>query len=123
MSIYNKARNAADKLIQVFANDSMCVVERKTEVSDGAGGTTLTWSTLYDALQCAVVPMSGNEVVEAQRLNYEATHNVFLRYSDAPDIKSDDRILFDDRTFIVRDPRNLAEGNAALKIRVQENVA
>lgn len=123
MTIYDKARTAANKLIDTFKNDEGCTIDRKVETPDGQGGFTLDWSALYSDLECAVVPMSGNEVMEAQRLNYEATHNVYLRFGDALDIKSDDRIIFDGRTFIVRDPRNLAEAKAAWKIRVEENVA
>ena len=123
MNIYTKSRALADKLITKFANEESCTIERKVETPDGQGGFTLDWSALYSDLQCAVVPMSGNEVMEAQRLNYEATHNVYLRFSDALDLRSDDRIIFDSRVFIVRDPRNLAEAKAAYKVRVQENVA
>jgi len=122
MSIYDNARIAADKLITLFKNEESAIIQRFTSVSDGQGGSVKTWNTLYSGLECAVVPMSGDEIVQAQRLNYEATHNVFLRYSDAVDIKSDDRILFDSRVFVVRDPRNLAEAKAAFKVRVQENV-
>lgn len=113
----------ADRMMTRFKSGSLATVQRKTEVSDGMGGFTTTWANLYVSIECAVIPMSGDEIEEAARLNYKATHNVLMRYVDVPGIKSDDLILFDGRTFAIRDPRNVAEANAIFKIRCEEGVA
>lgn len=120
MSIYTKSRKLADRLIDKFANEKLATIERRQDVSDGQGGVTGTWVTLFSDMQCAVIPMSGSEVVDAQRLNYTATHNAYFRYSDISGVQSDDRIVFDGRVFAIRDPRNIAEANAAYKVRCEE---
>jgi SPP1 family predicted phage head-tail adaptor len=122
MSIYTKSRIAADKIISTFQNEVKCTIQREVQTPDGAGGFTNAWSDIYANLECAIIPMSGNEIVQAHRLNYEATHNAYIRFSDATEVKSNDRILFDGRVFVIRDPRNIGEAKAAWKIRVQENV-
>lgn len=120
MSIYDSSKRLADSLLSKFANPVSITVQRQVNTPDGAGGFVRTWNDLYAGLRAAVVPMSGEEVVDAQRLNYTATHNVYLYYPDAQGINSADRIVFDGRVFLVKDPRNVAEAGALLKVRCEE---
>lgn len=120
MSIYDSSKRLADRLLSKFANPVSATVQRQANTPDGAGGFVQTWNDLYTGLRAAVIPMSGDEVLDAQRLNYTATHNVYLYYPDAHDINATDRIVFGTRVFLVKDPRNVAEAGALLKVRCEE---
>lgn len=120
MSIYDSSKRLADKLLSKFANPVSVTVQRQVNTPDGAGGFVQAWNDLYTDLRAAVIPMSGDEVVDAQRLNYTATHNVYLYYPGAQNIKATDRITYDGRVFLVKDPRNIAEAGALLKVRCEE---
>lgn len=122
MSIYTNSRVAAINIINKFANENAATIERKTLTPDGGGGFTEAWNTLYSGIKCAMIPMSGSEIYDAHRLNYEATHICYAIFGDAPDVKSDDRILFDGRVFDIKDPQNIAEADAAFAIKCMEGV-
>ena len=122
MSIYDKFKPVAKKLIGTFKNPNTITHQRYSNSSDGMGGFTQTWATIASGIEGAVLRMSGDEKLDAQRLNYEATHNIFVTFDDGSDIRPEDRLIFAGRTFAVVDPRNIAEGGAAMKIRVKEGV-
>lgn len=121
MSIYDTSAAAANRLINTFKNPVTLSHERYTKSSDGQGGNSTSWSVLASGLEAAVIPLSGKEQEEAMRLNFKATHAVYMRYSDASDIQSQDRLVFDGRILAVVDPRNIGEANAAMRILVEEN--
>lgn len=122
MTIYDSSVALAIKLIDKFKNPQTVNHQRNTLTPDGAGGNDSSWNDVATGIEAAVIPMSGDEVQEAQRLNYEATHNVYMTYANGQNIRTDDRLIFGTRVFAVVDPRNIAEANAVFKIRVKEGV-
>lgn len=122
MSIYDKMQAVAINLVGKFKNPKTIDHQRYTNTSDGMGGSTQTWASVGGALEGAVIPMTGDEILQAQRIKYEASHYVYLTYGDGSDIQPEDRLVFDSRTFAVIDPRNVAEADAVMKIMVKEGV-
>lgn len=123
MSIYDNAVTLAILLIEKFANPYSTITHQRYTLSpDSAGGNTKAWTTIASGLQAAVLPFEGNEVYDQARLNAEASHKVYMKYADALNIQSSDRLLFDGRVFDVIDPRNIAEANAVMMVEVKEGV-
>ena len=95
-------------------------IEREQPVSDGAGGSYLTWATVATP-RAFVDPMSGGERLQAMRLEATITHRIYIRYRD--DIRTGDRINFDGRLMQIRAPIDLEERNRWLEIHADEGVA
>lgn len=116
---YLNARALAAKLIPKYVNPSIITHERKQSVSDGAGGTTTSWSTVQ-TFEGPVLPATGREQQTAMALEYRLTHKIYAEYADALDVRAEDRFVFDGRTMAVQQVINIAEANAAWKFMVEE---
>jgi len=95
-------------------------IEREQAISDGAGGSYLTWTTVATP-RAFIKPMSGGERLQAMRLEATVTHRIFIRYRD--DLLTSDRINFDGRLMQIRALINLEERNRWLEIYADEGVA
>ncbi|HSH26646.1 MAG TPA: phage head closure protein [Wenzhouxiangella sp.] len=95
-------------------------IEREQSVSDGAGGSYLTWATVATP-RAYIKPMSGGERLQAMRLEATVTHRIFIRYRD--DLLTSDRINFNGRLMQIRALINLEERDRWLEIYADEGVA
>lgn len=95
-------------------------VQREQSVSDGAGGSTITWSTIATP-RAYIKPMSGGERMQAMRLEANVTHRIFIRYRD--DLKTSDRIEYKGRLMQIRALINLEERNRWIEIYADEGQA
>lgn len=57
------------------------VIEKETEVSDGAGGKMKDWNTFKDAVG-HVQPLSGETFFKAQQLESKVNYKVFMDYDE-----------------------------------------
>lgn len=73
-------------------------IKRDTQVSDGAGGYTVTTAT-SDPVACRVAPSNGREQTIAGRLDAVGTWTITLPANT--DVTSKDRIAVGSRTFEV----------------------
>jgi len=95
------------------------ILQRRERVSDGGGGFNVTW-VRYGASRARVAPISSTEVVFAQQIQDETTHNVTLPYRS--DIKAADRLAFRGRVFEITQVLNNNERGRYLGLRCSENV-
>lgn len=95
-------------------------IERETSTSDGAGGSTITWSAVATP-RAFIKPMSGGERLQAMRLESTVTHRIFIRYRD--DLLTSDRINFNGRLMQIRALINLEERNRWIEIYADEGEA
>lgn len=93
---------------------------RETRASDGAGGQTLTLSTLA-SVWAHVRPRSGREMERFDRINASAMYLFVIRYRT--DVEESDRILWKGEFYNVR---YIAQGtgrNLYLEIDAERGVA
>lgn len=92
-------------------------IEREQSVSDGAGGSTITWSTVATP-RAFIKPMSGGERLQAMRLEATVTHRIFIRYRS--NLLTSDRINYNGRLMQIRALINLEERNRWIEIYADE---
>ena len=95
------------------------VFERETRTPDGAGGSTITWSTQY-ATRAYVKPVSGTERYRAGRLEAAQQVRIFIRYTDK--IKTSDRVTYKGEALQVRAIINLEERDRWLEVYAESGV-
>jgi len=93
--------------------------QRATKTPDGAGGSTLAWSTV-ETVWADVKPVSGNERYNSMRVEADVSHTVLTRYRS--DIFPSDRMVFDSRQMQVKSVINVEERNRYLEIKAVEYV-
>lgn len=71
-------------------------LQKTTEVSDGAGGVTVTWTKDRD-MWCRITPTSGVQQMESMRRNSPIDHEITARWND--DITTEKRIVHKGRAF------------------------
>lgn len=123
MSLYGQTGtfgSAATRLIDRFQNPQTINVERNTVTTDGAGGNSSSWAAVKTGIKAAVIPFKGEEAQRLQRLDYMATHKVYMTWSDAENILAGDRLVFGSRVLSVVDPRNVGEAGALARILCEE---
>jgi hypothetical protein len=74
----HKFTSAATRLAvkAAFAFPRTCNVEQVAETTDGQGGQTEGWSTLYTSVPCLLVPLGMREEVEAGRVRSYSAYRV-----------------------------------------------
>lgn len=92
-------------------------VERETLTKDSVGGQQSTWTRIYFAFAW-IRPVSGFERVQAQKLEADITHDIFIRFTK--DLKPQDRIIYNDRIMQIRAVLNVEERNQWLRIKADE---
>lgn len=99
---------------------SNITIERESDVSDGAGGQNITWST-HKSMNAFIKPKSGYERVRGMQLESPLTHSVFIRYTN--DILTVDRVNFGGRLMQIRAVLNIKEQNKWIELLCEEGVA
>jgi len=79
--------------------DQPIQIQRKVVTSDGAGGQSETWATVY-SVWAAVRAKSAREGLDQGRMN--ATYVVAFTIYTIADLTEADRILWNDETYNIR---------------------
>ena len=87
-----------------------------TEIADGAGGHTASWTDV-GTFRASISPISSNERLMQDKTTAMLTHRV---YCDNMDIIESDRIKWGDIVFEIMGIRNPSEAYAHLEIDVRE---
>lgn len=95
-------------------------LQQPIEVSDGAGGYTLTWQDVAE-LWAQIEPLRGTEELQALQIKSEVVYRFTLRYRE--DITAEKRFTFSGKIFNIRSVFNVDMLNALVEIMVEEGVA
>ena len=95
-------------------------IESLAKTPDGAGGSTLAWSTVA-TVWAKVTPVSGGERYQSMRVEADVSHTIITRYRS--DIAPDDRVSFDGRTMQIKSVINIEERGRYLEIKAVEGEA
>ena len=97
-------------------------IQKPTEVSDGMGGVTTTWSTLI-TIWGGIWPLRGHEYMSAMQTTSEVTHKIRIRQlptNKRSDFSSKCRILFGSRYFEIESIINPDERDIYLELMCKE---
>lgn len=94
-------------------------IEVVTETPDGMGGITKSWAT-WKSVRAAIWPISGKELIEAQKLEAKLTHRIRIRYLSGLTPKH--RIKLGSRIFKIHSVINFNERNREIEIMAEEEV-
>ena len=79
-------------------------VQRDVKTSDGMGGWTSKWSSLYTLAPCRLQPMSGEEQTVYDKRGVPSTHKLFC--DNLYSFTEDDKVVVSSKTYevvLVRD--------------------
>jgi hypothetical protein len=94
----------------------LATIQRRTEISDGGGGTTTTWADLAENVPCRLSPVGGGEVgLTGARIADEATSLVTM--AATRDVVESDRLVIDGFVYDVQLVRR--RGSWALTLRIE----
>ena len=99
--------------------DQRIAIEREVGVSDGQGGSTLSWQ-LVATVWALVRPMSGRERERAASVNAEANYLIVIRYRS--DIDEKDTVVWRGRRFNLRFVKDRARSRF-LELHAERGVA
>ncbi len=94
-------------------------VQARTAAQDAYGEAILTWATTHTR-RAHIESLTGTELIEARKVQANATHRVRLRFSNQIDPQS--RLLFGSRTFEILHVANPEERDKLQEILVREKV-
>ena len=105
-------------------------LQQEVHTSDGAGGTTKTWSNISD-LWAEIIPVAGaagsalnklggKEVVLGDQVQAEISHKITLRYRSG--VTPDMRLVYESGIFNIRYVAITNEIHQQLELLVQEGV-
>lgn len=97
-------------------------VQSEQQTADGAGGYTLTWTTLA-TLWADIVPATGRELYTAGHLEGRVTHKITTRWRADLAVTSDMRIAYNTRVFNIHAVMNDGENNQWMILLVEEGAA
>lgn len=95
-------------------------IEKKTKVSDGAGGWTETWMPFVSNVSASIDPISGKEFFEAQQTQSSVSHKIRIRYK--PGVLPSMRVNFKGRIFAIESVINWEERNRDMMLMCSEEV-
>ena len=95
--------------------ESGIVIQRLTQVSNGMGGYTDTWST-HLTINGRIRPLNGNERLSADKTTLFATHRL---YCDVIDIKESDRVLYNSKIYQVKFVSNVMNFDRHLQVDLE----
>lgn len=93
----------------------MVIVERYTSVDNGMGGSFNQW-VLHLEYDGVIDQLTGNEMVEADRIAENSTH---ILIGEVVDIKRQDRVIANGKQFNVRNVDNPMNLNRHLEIMLE----
>ena len=110
------------KCCEITASDLKHKIEihRLTEVADPLGGFTTTWSLLKPKW-AKVAPMSGRELIHADKIDATAASTFTVRFDT--DILESDKIVFKGEEYNIRSIVNVDEEDRFLSILGERGVA
>ncbi|MCV0370821.1 phage head closure protein [Filomicrobium sp.] len=92
-------------------------IERVVRVTDGGGGAEEEWDMVAE-VWAAVMPLTGTERVEADAVNGNVSHEIWMRYR--PDVAPDMRLRLGPRLFDVRAVMDVEERRRFLRCLCEE---
>jgi SPP1 family predicted phage head-tail adaptor len=95
-------------------------LQEKAKTPDGGGGNAVAWST-YASVWGRMEPKSGNEPLEAGRLQAQITHELTIRYH--PTVSTEHRVFFKNRPMQIRSILNMEERGRWMVLGLEEGVA
>ena len=93
-------------------------IQEKSNVPDGAGGITESWTDLYTGVRASINTKVSSESTDLSQTESIATHEIKFRY--CPDINSTMRINFNGRIFNIISVINKQERNRQIIILAKE---
>lgn len=121
-TIYDRVKASAPRLMKRFKNPQQIEIQEKQTVSDGMGGTTVSWVTVA-TVDAVVMPMSARERLEADRLESSVTHKVYMLADDVTALTATHRLKFGARVFNNARPQDIAEAGAWVRVDAEEGAA
>lgn len=97
----------------------MITIQEQTDVSDGMGGFSTTWSDEF-SMSAAIWPLSSKESLDAMKLELVVTHKIRIRYRSG--ITSKNRIKFGTRIFNIVSLINPDERNIMIDMLASEDI-
>ena len=95
-------------------------IQRKVSNDDGMGGGVMSWQEIKST-RAMITPLSGRESLQAQRIEAETTHRLYMRYF--ADLEQADKVVYDGRDFNIKAIINIEERNKYLELQCKEGVA
>jgi len=120
---YSRMRGVANRLMDRFENDQSCDIQSQVRTDEGGGTSSRSWTNANTNISLAILPSSGSERQQAQRLQTQTSHTIYIRVADVASIDTKQRIVFDGRTFNINAALNVGEGDAMWKLLCMEGVA
>ena len=103
-----------------FSNlmNSKVNVTRPTRTTDGVGGWTESFATVYTGMPCRIQPMSGREQAIYGAEKVVSTHKIFCDASYV--IYERDKVVYGNRSFDVQLVRDIDTMGHHLELEVRE---
>lgn len=98
----------------------LVAIQKIAKTSDGAGGWTSTW-TDHLMIRAFLNPLSGNERLQADRLESTVVARCFTRYR--PDIEAKQRLVFEGKAYQIRSVIDLESRKRWLQLDLEQGVA
>lgn len=77
------------------------VIQAKTRVEDGGGGTASTWAAIANGtVTASITPVSSNETFAGEQLQERVSHKIMMRY--IPGVTTAHRVLFGTRVLDIQ---------------------
>lgn len=95
-------------------------LQRAVTASDGAGGQQVTWST-YATVSAYILPLTGNERLQADRLENPLRKRITIRYRAG--VEERDRVLYNGQAHHIQYIADIEERRQWLEIGVTKGVA
>lgn len=105
----------------------LLVFQASTEISDGGGGFTTTWSDVYEC-RGAIWPLGSKERLDAMKLELQVDNRIRIDHPRSIDltakhrIKWHDNITDTDKYFNIVSVRNVEKRNMTLEFLALEEV-
>jgi len=100
--------------------NKLITFEYQVTISDGMGGSSVTWTTKAENVWAAIWPASAKEIIAAQQETMVVTHRIRIRFRS--DIKPDMRIKYGTNYFNIVSRLNPNMGNKMIDILAKEVV-
>lgn len=101
--------------------DKIIDIQAPTKVTDGMGGFTTTWTTIYSGIYAAIWPVSARDRIKSDQIIGEVTDNVRIWFKRV--LKPGWRVKYGNSYYaIVGPPINKNKGNRMLDLLCKEVV-
>ena len=95
-------------------------LQSPSNVTDAGGGRTQSFVRVAD-IYANIVPKSGKESYQRGKVQDETTHEIYIRYRS--DIDATYRLVYDSRSFNIKELLNVDERDRFYKLSCTEGVA